>query len=58
MTPRDYVDNPCPPGAEHDIGQSATECGRCGVALCDLCGSDQHFTGDGHDLSSPRYWGV
>ena len=55
-TPRSYVDNPCT--GEHDISQSATTCGRCGVVLCDLCGSDQHFTGQGHDLSRPEYWGI
>ena len=43
---------------DHDIRVSATECGRCGVVLCDLCGSDEHYTSDGHDLSDPRYWGV
>ena len=56
--PRDYVPNPCPPGVEHDISESATKCGRCGVDLCDLCQSDEHFTGQGHNLNHPAYWGV
>jgi len=57
-TPRDFVDSPCPPGTEHDIRVSATTCGKCGVALCELCQSDQHFVSDGHDLSHPSLWGV
>ena len=56
-SPRTLVTDPCPPD-EHDISESAFRCGRCGVVLCDICGSDEHFTGDGHDLSNPRYWGV
>jgi hypothetical protein len=47
----------CAPDA-HDIRRSATECGRCGAHLCELCGSDAHATHEGHDLSNPRYWGV
>lgn len=47
----------CPNG-EHDIAESAQKCGRCGIVLCELCGSDEHFTSEGHDLSNPAYWGV
>jgi hypothetical protein len=47
----------CPDG-EHDIRVSASKCGKCGIDLCELCGSDEHFTSEGHDLSRPEYWGV
>lgn len=43
---------------EHDVRVSAQQCGKCGAVLCDICMSDQHYTGDGHDLNDPRYWGV
>lgn len=46
------------PNDDHDIAKSATECGKCGAILCDLCMTDAHYTSDGHDLSDPRYWGV
>jgi len=51
-----FVESPCV--GSHDIGESATKCGVCGVVLCDLCQSDEHFVGEGHDLNNPRYWGV
>lgn len=43
---------------EHDVRKSAFECGACGKQLCEICGSDEHRTHEGHDLNSPRYWGV
>lgn len=46
------------PNDDHDIAKSATECGKCGATLCDLCQSDDHYVGDGHDLSHPSLWGV
>jgi hypothetical protein len=54
--PLSFVESPCV--GSHDIGESATKCGVCGVVLCDLCQSDEHFVGEGHDLNNPRYWGV
>jgi hypothetical protein len=56
-TPREMVANPCRLD-DHDTNESAQCCGRCGVVLCDLCGSDEHFTSQGHDLSHPAYWGI
>lgn len=46
-----------PDDHEHNPNDT-TECRDCGAFLCELCGSDQHSTGEGHDLSNPRYWGV
>jgi hypothetical protein len=51
------IKNLCP-NDEHDIRKSASHCGACGADLCELCGTDAHFTSDGHDLSHPAYWGV
>lgn len=42
----------------HDTRKSAEACGLCRAVLCSLCGTDRHYTSDGHDLSDPRYWGV
>lgn len=46
-----------PDDHEHSA-DDLTECSDCGAFLCELCGSDQHSTSEGHDLSNPRYWGV
>jgi hypothetical protein len=54
--PRSFVEHPC--SGEHSTQISASKCDICGVDLCDLCGSDEHFVGEGHDLNNPRYWGV
>lgn len=51
------IKNLCP-NDEHDQAKSFSKCGACGADLCELCGTDAHSTGDGHDLSHPRYWGV
>ncbi len=47
----------CAQGA-HDINKSAFSCGACGKLLCEVCGSDEHRTNEGHDLNNPMYWGV
>jgi hypothetical protein len=57
-TMADYVEYINCAEGEHDTRVSAQKCGACGKDLCDLCGSSEHFTADGHDLSSPRYWGI
>ena len=41
----------------HDMSKTHT-CVRCGKDLCEICGSDEHRTSEGHDLNNPRYWGV
>lgn len=43
---------------EHDIRKSAEKCGNCQAILCAICGTDYHYTGDGHDLNLPQYWGI
>lgn len=42
----------------HDISNNAFKCGACGAQLCEICQSDQHSTGEGHNLNNPMYWGV
>lgn len=51
------IKNLCP-NDTHDQAKDFEKCGRCGAQLCTLCGTDAHYTSDGHDLSNPRYWGV
>lgn len=51
------IENKCPDG-EHDTNLVNGCCPRCGALLCDICLSDKHRTGEGHDLNNPRYWGV
>lgn len=51
------IRNLCP-NDQHDQAKSFDRCGRCGADLCQLCGTDSHFTSDGHDLSHPSLWGV
>jgi len=46
----------CAPGEHSPIDPN--KCTKCGIELCELCGSDEHFVGDGHNLNDPRYWGV
>lgn len=46
------------PNDEHDQRKDFEKCGICHAVLCTICGTDYHFTSDGHDLNDPRYWGV
>jgi len=46
------------PDDTHDTRKSAQECGLCRAVLCDICGTDYHYTSDGHDLNWPGYWGI
>lgn len=56
-TPNSDISNLCA-NDQHDQAKSFDRCGRCGADLCQLCGTDSHFTSDGHDLSHPSLWGV
>jgi hypothetical protein len=42
----------------HNQSKDFEKCSDCGAVLCTICGTDRHYTGDGHDLNDPRYWGV
>lgn len=53
----DILNRICPDDI-HDTHISAEECSECGAILCAICGTDRHYTSDGHDLNDPRYWGV
>lgn len=56
---RPFVTTTIPDTHEHHPNTVDTgECPDCGAFTCELCGSDQHSTSEGHDLSNPRYWGV
>lgn len=46
------------PNDEHDQRKDFEKCGICHATLCTLCGTDRHFTSEGHDLDRPEYWGV
>lgn len=53
----DEIENLCP-NDNHSIRKSAEICDICHAILCSLCGTDKHYTSQGHDLNNPAYWGI